>query len=176
MYDLTHSIQTHQPALHFPVSYMNKLLIILCSVDGKPPLQCCLKGLSFFSGKLIIDSEGSNKPEIQDTCLLSSACDCILKLLSSPSPPLKRTAPLILADKILKTHRKLLVTVTPLPEPSLYILCDSTNRVLPFHQVGKVDKAHLACGHLGEARGDDGQTDGEEIWLAADPVPVETIC
>ncbi|KAF2988062.1 hypothetical protein EK904_005438 [Melospiza melodia maxima] len=40
-----------------------------------------------------------------------------------------------------------------------------------WFQVGKVDKAHLACRHLGEACGDDGQSDGEKIWLAADPVP-----
>lgn len=78
------SIQIQQPTLQFPVTYMNQLFIISCSIDGKAPLQGRLKGLSFFTGKFIIDSEGSNKPEMWDTHLLSTAVNVLLNFTVHP--------------------------------------------------------------------------------------------
>lgn len=78
------SIQIQQPTLHFPVTYMNQLFIISCSIDGKAPLQGRLKGLSFFTGKFIIDSEGSNKPEMWDTYLLSTVVNVLLNFTVHP--------------------------------------------------------------------------------------------
>ena len=64
----------------------------------------------------------------------------------------------------------------PLRPKSCPTLCRTGRRALPFHQVGQVGDVHVSGWHFGEARWDDGEANGLQVWLVADAVSVEAVC
>lgn len=99
------------------------------------------------------------------------------------SPPPRAPLP-GLSGQLLKTQPRPspragsvgLTCTQPLRPKSCPTLCRTGRRALPFHQVGQVGDVHISGWHFGEARWDDGEANGLQVWLVADAVSVEAVC